>query len=234
MRLCDDRTAITQAFKGIKNCVTDIQFCTRNLVEAYISGENLQDRARTLKYFEHMVSELRDLEHNIDFAYWEPWSQGKVQKYKAVLYLIHKLRTDLYGMQKALMKRTRDGMHRDIMEKRCFVVDPRTNQNTDSQEFQECLRDLMLTSLRCLREVVTYVAGEGEMEWLQSKSARMSKDKMREKIEADIVELKELRIALDRFHKDYASIRSDFSVKAEEDRVERDAYLNVFLFNLTK
>ena len=65
------RTAIGHAFKGIQRCVTDIQFCTRNLVEAYISGENLQDRARTLKYFEHMVKELRDLEHNIDFAWWE-------------------------------------------------------------------------------------------------------------------------------------------------------------------
>jgi hypothetical protein len=229
------RTAVGQAFKGIQNCVTDIQFCTRNLVEAYISGENLQDRARTLKYFEHMVGELRNLEHNIDFAWWEqPFgSNGKKEKYKAVLLLIHKLRTDLYGMQKALMKRARDGMHRDIMEKRCFVIDPVTGQNTDSQEFHECLRDLMLTSLRTLREVVTYVAGEGEMEWMDKMSANMSQHKMREKIEGDIKELEELRNALNRFHMDYSSIRSDFSVKADEDRVERDPYLNVFLFNLT-
>ena len=226
------RTAIDAGFKGIKNCVTDIQFCTRNLVEAYISGENLQDRARTLKYFEHMVVELRDLEHNIDFAWWEPWAQARVQKYKAVLLLIHKLRTDMYGMQKALMKRARDGMHNDIMEKRCFIQNE-SGAQTDSQDFNECIRDLMLTSLRTLREVVVYVAGEGETEWLNTQASRMSKDKMRARIEEDIQELMELRVALDRFHMDYSSIRSDFSLKPDEDRVERDAYLNVFLFNLT-
>ena len=229
------RTAITHAFKGIQNCVTDIQFCTRNLVEAYISGENLQDRARTLKYFEHMVKELRNLEHNIDFAWWEqPFgSNGKREKYKAVLLLIHKLRTDLYGMQKALMKRARDAPHRDVMAKRCYVIDQATGRSTDVQEFHQCLRDLMLTSLRTLREVVTYVAGEGERDWMDSMSSNMSQHKMREKVEKDIKELEELRNALDRFHVDYSSIRTDFQGKADEDRVERDPYLNVFLFNLT-
>ena len=82
-------------------CITDIQFCTRNLVDAYMSGENLQDRARTFKYFEHLVSavagpggvtilnsvaltppgsdqvtELKALEQNLEFAWWEQASHG--------------------------------------------------------------------------------------------------------------------------------------------------------------
>ena len=54
-----------------------------------------------------------------------------------MLLLIHKLRTDMYGMQKALMKRARDGMHNDIMEKRCheaLCIHVHTSKNTRHRE----------------------------------------------------------------------------------------------------
>jgi hypothetical protein len=227
------RTSINEAFRGIRLCITDIQFCTRNLVDAYMTGENLQDRARTLKYFEHLMTELKSLDKAIEFAWWEPWAKTKAQKYKAVLQLIHKLRTDLFGMQKALMERKRDGHHKKVMNKICAMFRPDSGQQPLNQphKFSQGIRDLMLKSLRALRAVVQYVAGDREQQWATQVS-RNSKDRMRSKIESDIQELSELRKALARFHQDYAVVRRELS-QEPMDRLERDKWLNVFLFNLT-
>ena len=116
--------------------------------------ENLQDRARTLKYFEHLMTELKSLDKAIEFAWWEPWAKTKAQKYKAVLQLIHKLRTDLFGMQKALMERKRDGHHKKVMNKICAMFRPDSGQQPLNQphKISQGIRDLMLKSLRALRD----------------------------------------------------------------------------------
>eukprot|EP01048_Picozoa_sp_COSAG05_P016498 COSAG05_NODE_2130_length_3513_cov_1.827768_1_plen_656_part_10 len=226
------RSAIGNAFTGIRRCITDIQFCTRNLVEGYLNGENLQDRARTLKYFEHLTSELRTLDQALADAWWEPWAMQRVHKYRAVTLLIHKLRTDLFGMQKALMERVRDDLHVEVMQKNTFKMNNNQVDDDSIQEFQEGIRHLMFTSLRTLRSVVLYVAGDQEKEW-SGQVARQSKEKMKKNIQTDISELKVLELALERFHHDYSQLRRELSTRPDEDRIERDKWLNVFLFNLT-
>jgi hypothetical protein len=224
------RFAITNAFTGIRRCITDIQFCTRNLVEGYLDGENLQDRARTLKYFDHLTVELRSLDQSLLDAWWEPWAQGRVHKYRAVALLIHKLRTDLFGMQKALMERKRDQTHKDLMAKKTFLM--RDGKFEEVMKFEETLRDLMLCSLSTLRAVVLYVAGDQEKEW-SGNVTRQSKDKMRTKIQEDIAQMKVLENALKRFHHDYSQLRRELSSKTDDERLEHNKWLNVFLFNLT-
>lgn len=228
------RSAIGNAFTGIRRCITDIQFCTRNLVEGYLNGENLQDRARTLKYFEHLTTELRTLDQALADAWWEPWAMqsGRVHKYRAVTLLIHKLRTDLFGMQKALMERVRDDLHVEVMQKNTFKMKNNQVDDDSIQEFQEGIRHLMFTSLRTLRSVVLYVAGDQEKEW-SGQVARQSREKMKKNIQTDISELKVLELALERFHHDYSQLRRELSTRPDEDRIERDKWLNVFLFNLT-
>lgn len=157
---------------------------------------------------------------------------GRVHKYRAVTLLIHKLRTDLFGMQKALMERVRDDLHVEVMQKNTFKMKNNQVDDDSIQEFQEGIRHLMFTSLRTLRSVVLYVAGDQEKEW-SGQVARQSKEKMKKNIQTDISELKVLELALERFHHDYSQLRRELSTRPDEDRIERDKWLNVFLFNLT-
>merc|ERR1712100_443740 len=144
--------------------------------------------------------------------------------------LIHKLRTDLFGMQKALMERKRDQTHKDLMAKKTFIM--RDGKFEEVMRFEETLRDLMLCSLSTLRAVVLYVAGDQEKEW-SGNVTRQSKDKMRTKIQEDIAQMKVLENALKRFHHDYSQLRRELSSKTDDERLEHNKWLNVFLFNLT-
>lgn len=240
------RTAIGDAFRSIQGCVNDIQHAHKYLVKAYIRGANLQDRSRTLQYFNHLTEEIRHLEISLEAAWWEPWAKTRVSKYKAVLSLCHKLRTDLFGMQKALLERKLDTHHVGIM-RMTYVSDEDPDSHNEKHTFEMSIDNLNLSCDIALREIQKYVSMDRANQ-KQGQAQNLTIATMTKQIEDDLNgnsssnggynedgAFAKLDQAMKIFHSAYACIRHEKQrVEApDKQRLERDEWLNIFLFSLT-
>merc|ERR1711871_1716717 len=101
------RYAHAEAHRCLQSVGSDITTSLAHLVQGFCEGQITQERAKTLRYTDHITRQLMQLEQFCTFAWWEPGClkptpQDKTFKYKVCTATMHKCRANLFGMQQAL------------------------------------------------------------------------------------------------------------------------------------
>jgi hypothetical protein len=225
------RTSRGEAHRCLNSATSDILIALGFLVQSFTDGQTLQERTKAIRYADHIAGELMALEQYLNFAWWEPGSEHTVSKYKVCLATLHELRANLHGMQQALQ-------HWDNEPNRKMIQKRRTNLMRLSRATMETLDGVVLFMTEGGAEDNT---GENLASYEQGGWNAVRTVTVRSRLETQIKSringyagLQQQMRAFQIMYSDMrASCEEERKDASDEDRLEHDEWMHLFLGSLT-
>lgn len=221
------RTSRGEAHRCLNSATSDILVAFGFLVQSFTDGQTLQERTKAIRYADHIAGELMALEQFLTFAWWEPGSEHTVCKYKVCLATLHELRANLHGMQKALQQW-------DHKENRKLIYGQRTNLMRFSRATMEALDGIVLfmTEGGADNNTGENLASYEKGGWNTVKTLTV-RTRLQTQIKDRINGYSGLKQQMRTFHIMYSNMRASCADDRQDDRLENDEWMHLFLGSLT-